>query len=120
MFSMMRRTVTLQAEPLKYCTMTKKNAPSPIADVSERDHPGPEQSHRVGNISRDACADRNQRDEAEHIAARGPAARVHLIVVGLCRMFPDQLWLISLPLSVPLERRSSSHARRAAGHADTR
>ena len=26
-FSMMRRTVTLHAEPVRYCTITKKNAP---------------------------------------------------------------------------------------------
>ena len=30
---MMRRTVTLQAEPLRNCTITKKNAPRPRAQV---------------------------------------------------------------------------------------
>ena len=34
MFSMMRRTVTLAAEPDRYIAMTKKNAPSPMAEVN--------------------------------------------------------------------------------------
>src|SRR4051812_35147863 len=33
---MMRRITTLQADPVRYCTITKKNAPSPIAVVKEK------------------------------------------------------------------------------------
>ncbi len=34
MFSMMRRTVTLAAEPDRYIAITKKNAPRPMALVN--------------------------------------------------------------------------------------
>ena len=47
MFSMMRRMVTLHAEPVRNCTITKKNAPRPIgAGVSERHQIGPEETRR--------------------------------------------------------------------------
>ena len=47
-FSMMRRTVTLQAEPVRNCTMTKKKAPRPISEVKvNATSIGPKESRRI-------------------------------------------------------------------------
>ena len=83
MFSMMRRMVTLQAEPVRNWIITKKNAPRPISEVyAKATSVGLEQPRRIGKVSCNASNDAQQGRKHQDVAARGPAADFKLVFVG--------------------------------------